>query len=364
MSSSISALSGYGYPALGEIIGDVGQITQQMNTLTEQASSGYIANDYAGLGDTAPAALSLTVQIDTLQAAQTNIDAVNGPAQVTQNTMTQIGSIAAGLLADMPDLSGVNSSQVDLIAANAQSDLTQVADLLDSQYGNVYVFSGQDSSNPPVPDPDQITSSGFYLQISGAVANLTVNGSAATIASTLATASSNAAGTSPFSSYLSQPASGIGLPSVSTGDGQSQPIGLLASANTSAVSTGTSTTGSYMRDLMRSLATVASMSSSQASDPNFAALVSDTQTSLTNAISAMNTDVGALGEQQSSLTSLQTTLGDTQTALTSQLSNAQDVNMASTLSNLSLVQTQLETSYQLIANATGLSLAKFLPVSA
>jgi flagellin-like hook-associated protein FlgL len=78
----------------------------------------------------------------------------------------------------------------------------------------------------------------------------------------------------------------------------------------------------------------------------------------------MNNDVGALGEQQSSLTSLQTTLGDTQTALTSQLSNAQDVNMASTLSNLSLVQTQLETSYQLIANATGLSLAKFLPVSA
>jgi hypothetical protein len=37
--------------------------------------------------------------------------------------------------------------------------------------------------------------------------------------------------------------------------------------------------------------------------------------------------------------------------------------MASTLSNLSLVQTQLQESYQLIAAEGGMSLAKFLPVS-
>jgi flagellar hook-associated protein 3 FlgL len=361
MSGQISALSGYGFPALGEIIGDVGQIAQHMNTLTQQASSGFISNDYAGLGATAPAALSLTAQIDILQTSQSNIDAVNGPAQVTQTAMTQIGSIAAGLLADMSGLSGVDSNAIDSIAATAQGDLTQVANLLDSQYGGAYVFAGQDTSNPPVPDPDQITSSGFYMQISGSVASLSVNGAAVVTASTLALAGSNAVGTSPFSTYLSQSASGIGLSSVSTGDGQSQTIGLLASANTIAVSTGPSTTGSYMRDLMRALTTVASMKSSQASDPNFAALVSDTQSSLTNAVTAMDTDVGALGEQQSSLTSLQTTLSDTQTALTGQLSNAQEVDMASTLSNLSLVQTQLETSYQLIANTTGLSLAKFLP---
>src|ERR1700727_2328288 len=116
MSGQISALSGDGFPALGEIIGDVGQITQHMNTLTEQASSGFISNDYAGLGTTAPAALSLTAQIDTLQTAQSDIDAINGPAQVTQTAMMQIGSIAAGLLADMPGLSGVDSNAIDSIA--------------------------------------------------------------------------------------------------------------------------------------------------------------------------------------------------------------------------------------------------------
>ena len=206
--------------------------------------------------------------------------------------------------------------------------------------------------------------SGFYTQINTAVSALTTNGAAATVATTLTIASSTTVGNSPFSAtYLAQPASSLTPPSVATGAGQSQSLGLLASANIGPVSTGTSTTGSYMLDLMRALATVGSLSSSQASDPNFAAVVADTQTSVTGAISSMSTDVGILGEQQSSLTTLSTTFSDTQTALTGQLSSAQDVDMASTLSNLSLMQTQLQESYQLIAAVSGLSLAKFLPAA-
>ena len=80
--------------------------------------------------------------------------------------------------------------------------------------------------------PIRSRSSGFFTQISAAVGSLSVNGAAATAATTLTIAGSNAAGTSPFSAYLSQPAAAISPPSVSTGDGQSQTIGLLASGNT------------------------------------------------------------------------------------------------------------------------------------
>jgi flagellar hook-associated protein 3 FlgL len=357
------AISGFGFPAMGQIVASLNQTNQSFDTLTAQASTGLISQTYSGLGDTAAVALSLGPQIANLQTAQNNIGDASGPAQLTQTAMSQIQSIASNLLSEMPNLTSLDSGEIDTIAANAQSSLNQVAALLDTQYGDVYVFAGQDSSNPPVPDPDQITSSGFFTQISGAVANLTTNGAAATAAATLATASSNAVGTSPFSAYMSQPTADLSPPSVETGDGQSQTIGLLASANTSAVSTGTSTTGSYMRDLMRALATVGSMSSSQVNDPNFAALVADTQTSVTGLNSAMSTDVGTLGEQQSNLITLQTTLSDTQTALNGQLSSAQDVDMTTTLTNLSLTETQLQASYQLIATVSGLSLAKFLPVS-
>ena len=66
-----------------------------------------------------------------------------------------------------------------------------------------------------------------------------------------------------------------------------------------------------MRDLMRALATIGSMSSSQANDPGFGALVQDTTTSLNGVVSAMATDVGVLGNTQSNLTSIQTQLSDT-----------------------------------------------------
>ena len=76
----------------------------------------------------------------------------------------------------------------------------------------------------------------------------------------------------------------------------------------------------------------------------------------------MAQDAGVLGNVQSSLTATQTQLADTQTALTGQVSSAEDVDMAATLSQLSLVQTQMQASYQLIAALSGLSLVKFLPV--
>jgi flagellin-like hook-associated protein FlgL len=72
-------------------------------------------------------------------------------------------------------------------------------------------------------------------------------------------------------------------------------------------------------------------------------------------------DAGVLGNTQTALTATQTQLSDTQTALTTQVSGAQDVDMAQTLSNLTLAQTQMQASYQLIAGMSNLSLVKFLP---
>ena len=106
-----------------------------------------------------------------------------------------------------------------------------------------------------------------------------------------------------------------------------------------------------MRDVLRALATIGSLSSSQASAPGFTDLVQNTRISLTGAVTAMAQDTGVLGNVQSSLTATQTQLSDTQTALTGQVSSAEDVDMAATMSQLSLVQTQMQASYQLIADA-------------
>jgi flagellar hook-associated protein 3 FlgL len=362
MSGSVGA-AGLNFSTLNTLIANTAVVHQQLDTLTEQASTGLVAQTYAGLGAGAGVSLDLNPQLAALQTYQNNINQATGSMQVTQSAMTQIQQIAATFVADMPKLNSVTASEIDNTAADARSALTDVANLLDTTNGNTYVFGGLDSSNPPVPDPNNILSSGFYTQINTAVSTLTTNGSAATIASTLATASSNAAGTSPFSAYMSQSPPAISPPIVQTGESDTTPIGLLASANSAAVSGGTSTTGSYMRDLMRALATIGSMSSSQANDPNFTSLVQDTTTSLNGVVSAMATDVGVLGDSQANLTNIQTQLTSTATALNSQVSAVQDVDMATTLSNLTATQTQLQASYRLISGASTLSLVSFLPAT-
>jgi flagellar hook-associated protein 3 FlgL len=349
-----------GFGLLSQLLVGSDNVTQRLDTLTQQASNGLIANTYAGLGAGAMVSLNLHPQIAAVQTQQKNIDAATGRLSVTQTAMTQLQSIASTFLANLNNLPGTAGSETATIATSARSALVQVANLLDTQDGNTYVFAGQDSLNPPVPNPDGILSSGFTTQIATAVAGLTTNGAAATAATTLGVASSNAPGTSPFSTYLSQPAGSLQVPYVQTGSREIIQAGILASANSSAVSGGTSTTGSYMRDLMRALATIGSLSSTQENDPNYTTLVQDTRTSLSGAVSAMAGDAGVLGDTQARLSTIQTRLSDTQTALTAQVGSAENVDMAAILSNLTQTQTQLQSSYQLISGLGGLSLAKYL----
>ena len=116
-----------------------------------------------------------------------------------------------------------------------------------------------------------------------------------------------------------------------------------------------------MRDLMRALATLGSMTSSQANDPTSPRSCRIPATSLNGAVNAMAVDVGVLGNAQSNLTTTQTQLSDTATALTGQLSSVQDVDMAATLSQLTSMQTQLQASYRMITGENSLSLLNFLP---
>lgn len=358
MTGSIDTSLG-NFGLVGALVTDSQGVASRLDTLTQQASTGLVANTYAGLGAGAGVSLNLSPQVASLQVLQTNIGTATGQMGVMQAAMAQIQQIATNFVSKMPSLNNLNPAEIDSVAGDARDALKQLAGLLNTQDGGVYIFSGQDSANPPVPAGDDILSSGFYTQINAAVGQLSSNGAAVTAAATLQIAGSDAPGTTPFSGYLSQGGSAAQV--VGTGKGSVTTIGILANANASAASPGGSTTGSYMRDLMRALATVGSMSSAQADDPSFAALVQDTTTSLNGAVSAMDTDIGIMGDRQTALTSFATTLSATSTALSGQISTAQDVDMAATLSKLASVQTQLQASYKLISTANSLSLVNFLP---
>lgn len=351
-----------GSDALSVAMSDSAAIRRNLDALTRQAGDGLISDTFAGLGSGANASIRLNEALAGVQTWQSNIEAAHGRMATTQSALSQISDIASSFYAQTNTLTGLDATAIDTIAASARDALRQVAGLLDSKFGDTYVFAGIYGSLPPVPNPDQINTSGMATAIASAVGQLAVNGAAATIASTLAIAASNVAGTSPFTTAISQSSAIVqGLrPIIQTGPETYQPIGIIAGTNADVASSGPSTTGAYIRDIMRGLATIGALSSTQASVTGFSTLVDDVHASLGDAITALNGDAGVLGNREASMITAAQRLADTATALQAQISDAQDVDMAATLSDLAAAQTQLQSSYQLLGTLHALTLAAFL----
>ena len=299
-------------------------VRRQLDTATTQASTGRIAENYAGLGVGAKTSLDLRPQVTHAEAWQANIDSATGRLGVAQTALSSISTIAADFFAKSGAINGLNLSEASSIAASAKVALEQVGQLLNSKVGGVYVFAGQDTANPPLPDT------------SAAVVGPAV------LASDTATA--------PFSATL-----GTAPPTVEVGEGQRVQVGVMANRNTLTPSAAP-TTGSYMRDILKSLATLATATAG----PGLQAMAASVHAQLGSAVSAIGVESGALGDVQSSLAARRTQLGDTVTALNAQVGSAENVDLAATATRISLLQTKLQASYQLIAGVKSLSLTQYL----
>ena len=353
--SGISSATDVG--TLAAVLFNTAQTSAQINLLSAQSSSGLISSDYAGLGNSAGAALDLSGQVALNTTYQANANQAATQAQVAQSALGQIQTLVSGFANQLLEPTSATQAGLSTLAASAGSALTQIANLLNTKVGNTYVFAGQDSSNPPVPDPSTLGTSAFATAIQAAVANLGTAGASAT-QSQILTASAPGA-TSPFSATLEA----SNLPATADlGGGQSVQTSVLADQNATAVSTGagTTSTGSYTRDILAALATVAALGTATASNPAVISLLSLTQTTLSNADDALNTDIGGLGARQQTITNTQSELTATATAVNTQLGNLQDADTAEVATKLSNAQNQLQASYKIIASLEQLSLAKFL----
>jgi flagellar hook-associated protein 3 FlgL len=312
------------YSLLSTLVGNSSSIRNQLAQVQEQVASGLVSDTYSGLGNQARTSLDLSPQIQHYATWQSNITSAQGRLDVTQSALTSINSIASNFFAQVNSLDTNNSGNVASLAQDATTALEQVANLVNSQSGDVYVFAGTDTGNPPLPSTDPSVLSSALL----------------------ATNPSQA----PFSTTLTS-----SVPEIQVGNNQWVKVGLLANANTLATST-QPTTGSYMRDIMTALAGLSQMTSGS----NVSSAVATARGLLSSGISAETTEAGALGNIQSALTTQQTELSQTSTALTTQLSSVQNVDAASAITKATALQTQLQASYQIIAQSQSLSLASYI----
>jgi len=343
---------------------DTTVLRARMATLTQQTTTGLKSQQLGGLGQDLPLALDLKAAIHRQQTYTAAISAAGGRATGTQAALDQLQDIASHFADSVAIKLDPNDPQGIVRAATSARDaLVQVGNLLNSQQGGQYLFGGTDLANPPVPNAATIGTAGFATQIGAALATLGGGNAAAVMTSAVTAAASNVAGVTPFSAFLSNPASGLNEArrAVPTADGLTLPYGISANRNAAATSTGANTTGSWARDLLGGLAMLANMTpANAASQADFTQLVQGVTGWLKGASTAIGEEAGALGQTEAQMDKLKTIQAETVTALTVQLSGVQEVDMAATITRLQGAQTVLQASYSAISRLGSLSLAQFL----
>ena len=367
MSDSITS-SVHAANSLASILAASAKLQTQYSTLQEQSTTGLISQNYAGIAPQSSQVLDLSAAASQGTTYSAVISAAQARASTMQTALGQISTLTSAMATQALQLTQSTANlSVGSVAQQAKQDLQQLSSLLNTQYGGDYVFAGADTGNPPVPSPTTVASSGMYTQIGTAMAGLgatpsTVN---AIIASTVASAASNTSGTTVFSTYLSTNAPSGGLNAagrqIVIGDSQSVSLDYPASQNTNAVSDPTiNGTGSATRDILGSLAVLANATTAMSTTTDFAALMQHVSATLTSASATITQESSSLGNTQNTLTTAADAETSSQTVLQGQISDLTQVDMASTISNMTAVNTQLQTSYQVLAMAKSLNLASFL----
>lgn len=351
-----------GFSVLSRLDIGVTRLRGQLDVLTRQ-----ISDERKGpyLGDIAPEArraVDLRGEIGRRGVYTVAIDQALGLTATTQNAMQTLYDVGQRAFVLSQTAGSLDPTTVAMVRSEAQALLVEAAQTLNSRYGDQYIFGGQDSHTPPLPDPDGILSSGMAQDIAVAVQALASGGAAATWAATGVAAASDAPGTTPFSAHLSDPSRGLSEPrrSIPAADGRLVEIGLLANRNAAATSQG-NTTGSWSRDLLRGLAALAAVEPSQtvlAAD--FDALLVEVRGGLRAAIDGIAQEQGGLGVAEQRLERLRTDHATITTTLTRQLGDLENVDIAEAITRMQATRTQIEASYQAIALASQLTLARFL----
>jgi flagellin-like hook-associated protein FlgL len=337
-------------------------LRERMAQLGDQISTGRKGNSYAALGTEAPKAMDLRAEIGRRETYQNMIGQTLSKVQVTQNVLNRIGTIAEKFAANSTKLMGAaKPEEIQIQAGQAKAALVEIANLLNEEYAGEYLFGGADTRNPPIPNPNTIATTGMAKEIADEVATLDATNATTVLAAITGWATNDDPLITPFSEYLETGEGKTeGRRNLLASDNERIDYGILANRNAAVVSSG-ETTGSWARDLLRGLASIAGLTPEKSQlGQSYTSFVTKVQEGLRSSVDALALERGALGVTEARLESVRTLHESVSVSLTLQVSDLEEVDMAKTITSFQATQTQLEASYRAIAMAQQLSLTRFL----
>ena len=350
----------------GRMSAETALLRQRLEMLTRQTATGLRSDRLGDLSPDVPRAISLRAQSGRLDAYDRVLTQSIGRTEIMQGSLNRMLEIAREFRATaMPRLYSGDPVMLQGIRAEARAALSEMGHLLNVRHAGEYLFSGSDIANAPIPDPDGLASGAMGGDIALEVANLAANGAAATLNATRTIAQSNAAGVSPFSDFLRDqaalaPADREGRRAAPAADGQMIGFGIFADRNAAGPSTG-ETTGSWARDLMRNLMSLAALEPDQMDDaPHYQQFLDGVREGFEAAERGLAQEAGGLGQVTARMDELRRRHSQVRDVLRSQVASIEEVDLAATIERLQATRLSLEASYRAISTLSELTLTRFL----
>jgi flagellar hook-associated protein 3 FlgL len=296
------------------LLQDILQAQNSLNQSQSQVASGYVSTTYTGMGDKTAmleAAKSALARTNGYQAATTT--ALN-QSNLQDTQMTQLSNIASELRQDMSE--AVANGNGSTLMTQMQGLYSQAVQILNSQDANGnYIYGGNNANTPPVT-PTTLSQLAALPSVSQAFAN------------------------------------GTKAASVKVADGETVQVGMLAS------DVGT--------QLLQTFMDIAQFNNG--ANGNFGQNLTDAQSAflsneLPTAISAetsVNNSAASNGNAYTQLQDAQTQQQSLSTLYSGFVSNLQDVDMSTAITQLNQNQTALQAALQVTSQIGNISLLNYL----
>lgn len=115
-----------------------------------QEASGVVSTDFGGLGSTSQQLLNLQVSVTRSQSYTDAATQTDSKVQVMYSAVNSVASLVTQFRTLLTSASNVASTDAASVTQSAQSMLTQMASLLNTQYDGNYLFGGGQTSTAPV----------------------------------------------------------------------------------------------------------------------------------------------------------------------------------------------------------------------
>jgi flagellar hook-associated protein 3 FlgL len=132
------------------------QLSNQLNTLSEELGTGEAASTYSGLGSQAGLALQLTAQLSAMEGYSNTATSVGTILSIAQSALGGLSSAGTGVQSAIAGQGAfsLNGSGQTNTQTTAASYLDQIVSLLNTQVGQNFLFSGSATNQQSVVSAD------------------------------------------------------------------------------------------------------------------------------------------------------------------------------------------------------------------